>query len=161
MDETQNPYAPPKSHGQLLPSQGAGTRTPVFSPSQGLLGTFLGGPLAGVYFLRANYLAKGEAKRATLTTVWGIVLSLALLCAIPFLPERLPSPVIPLAYTLTVRAIIEKLQFTKAQIASSNTFTFASNGKVAGITAIAFLIFCSALVVEVFLLAWLSTGADV
>jgi hypothetical protein len=137
MAEPQNPYSPPRSD-IAVPQTGT---KPVYSPVQGFLGTFLGGPLAGAYFLRANYLAKGEGKRAMHATIWGLVVTAILLLILPFLPAKTPNYIIPITYSVAVRLIIEKLQFTKAQIAASNHFSFHSNRRVVGIALACLAIF--------------------
>ena len=141
MDETQNPYAAPKSDIARAPEKSGPEVKKVFSPGQGSVGTFLGGPLAGVYFIRANFLAKGDSKRALLATIWGIVVCAGILLALPFLPEKMPGFIVPLAYTITARLIIERAQFTKAQIVDSDTLTFHSNWRVAAVAALGLLIF--------------------
>ena len=113
----------------------------VYSPMQGGLGTFLGGPLAGAYFIRANFHAMGDARRAGLATVWGIAISAVLLLAVPFLPAKLIRSFVPILNVLGVKYLIEKMQFTKDQIASSGKFTFHSNWRVVGIGLLGFLVF--------------------
>jgi hypothetical protein len=141
MKESWDPYAPPRSDITQAPGkQGPGLKE-VFSPTQGAVGAFFGGPLAGTYFIRANFLALGDAKRAGLATLCGLIICVAILLALPFLPERMPGFIVPMAYTITARVIIERTQFTKAQIADSSTLTFHSNWRVAGVTALGFLIF--------------------
>jgi hypothetical protein len=83
--DTQNPYSPPKSDISIAPDKSADAKR-VFSPAQGGIGTFVGGPIAGTYFLRANFQALGDAKRARLTTVWGVVVCVLILLVLPFLP---------------------------------------------------------------------------
>jgi hypothetical protein len=55
----------------------------------------------------------------------------------------MPGFIIPLAYSMTVRLIIERAQFTKAQIAESSTLVRHSNGRVAGIAVLGLLIFAA------------------
>ncbi len=151
MDERPNPYSPPKSDT----SQPAG-KTPeakrAFSPGQGGLGTFLGGPLAGTYYLRANFLAMGQPKRARQATVYGVLVSLGILALLPFLPEKTPNILVPLAYAITVRLLIERAQLTKQQILDAKDWIFHSNGRVALIAVIGFVVFAALAVAEVLLL---------
>jgi hypothetical protein len=151
LDQPQNPYKPPKTDLAEAPVAEAGGRKPVFSPAQGAVGTFVGGPLAGAYFLRANFMAKGDRRSATQATVWGIAFTLALLIAIPFIPDGLPAPVIPISYTIIVRMIIEKMQFTKAQIASSTAYAFHAPGRVALIALLGMAIFFGAVLSAILL----------
>jgi hypothetical protein len=141
VEEPLNPYTPPKSEIRHAPEgPGPGARR-VFSPAQGSAGTFLGGPLAGTYFIRANYLALGETKRARLATIWGIVICAAILLVLPFMPEKMPGYIIPIAYAITARTIIERAQFTKAYIAASNDLAFHSNWRVVGVALLGLVIF--------------------
>jgi hypothetical protein len=152
VDESQNPYAPPKADTSLPPTQDGLEAKRAFSPSQGALGTFLGGPLAGTYYLRANYLALGQPKRAWQATVYGIIASLGILAVLPFLPEKTPNVVIPLAYAITVRLLIERGQLTKQKILESKEWTFHSNWRVAAVAAIGLIVFAMLAAAEIFLL---------
>lgn len=141
VDEHRNPYAPPKSDTSVAPTKDlAGTKR-VFSPAQGSVGTFFGGPLAGTYFLRANYLALGQGKRAMQATIGGILVSVAILLSLPFLPEKMPHYVLPIAYMFAVRFLIERSQFTKKHIVESGHLTFQSNWRVAGVAVIGIVLF--------------------
>jgi hypothetical protein len=152
VDETQNPYAPPKADTSLPASKDGSEARRAFSPGQGALGTFLGGPLAGTYYLRANYLAMGQPKRAWQATVYGIVASLGILALLPFLPEKTPNVVIPLAYAITVRLLIERGQLTKQTILEAKDWTFHSNWRVAGVAAIGLIVFAMLAAAGLFLL---------
>jgi hypothetical protein len=111
-------------------------KTKVFSPKQVFFGSFLGGPVTPVYYLRQNFLALNKLEDARLTLLWGVVLNLAILAPLPFLPERFPNYVIPLAYCWLARSIAESRQLNKAAIANSTQFEFASNWRVAGIALV-------------------------
>lgn len=108
-------------------------KTRVFSPMQVFAGSFLGGPAAAVYFLWRNFLSLEKGREARLTLLWGIVFNIAVLGSLPFLPQRFPNYVIPLAYCLAARVVVETLQFKKDAIASSSRFAFESGWRVAGI----------------------------
>ena len=60
----------------------------IYSPTQIALGSFWGGSIAAVYFLRCNFLALGKEKDAQKTLVYGIVFNVVLLGILPFLPEE-------------------------------------------------------------------------
>jgi len=141
MEQPHNPYAPPKADIAEAPAKSGPDVKRVFSPGQASIGTFLGGPLAGAYFIRSNFLALEKGKQVTIATVWGVVVSAAILLVLPFLPERMPGFIVPIAYSITVRVIIERAQFTKAQVAASSTLTFHSNWRVVGVAALGFLVF--------------------
>jgi hypothetical protein len=138
MEDFQNPYAPPKAElSQPQPAE-LPSGNPMFTPGQALFGTFFGGPLAGTYFLRSNFLAKGELARAKATTLWGIAFSLAMLGLLPFLPDRMPHWILPLAYGSIVRAIVEKMQLRKAD---ANGARLHKNGRVALVAVAGLAIF--------------------
>lgn len=151
MEEPQNPYAPPKSEIGIAPKKPGHNATCVFSPAQGSLGTFVGGPLAGTYFIRTNFLALGDSKRARLTTIWGVVICAGILLALPFLPEKMPGYIIPMAYAITARIIIERAQFTKAQIAASSTLAFHSGWRALGVAVVGLVIFALLAIAEILL----------
>jgi len=146
----KNPYAPPKSETAFVPEK-VGVQK-VYSPTQGWAGTFLGGPLVGTYFLRTNFVAIGNPRRSRQATVWGIALSAIILLALPFLPERTPGYILPIAYSMTVRLIIERTQFTKNQIASSDKLAFHSNWRVLGVGLLGLVVFLILGVAEFLLL---------
>jgi hypothetical protein len=141
VEEPQNPYSPPKSKIVHAPEKLAPGVMRVFSPAQGSLGTFLGGPLAGTYFIRTNFLALGDSKRARLTTIWGVVICAGILLALPFLPDKMPGYIIPMAYAITARVIIERAQFTKAQIAASSTLAFHSCWRAVAVAVLGLVVF--------------------
>lgn len=150
MEDFKNPYAPPKSETGFVPAK-AGVQK-VYSPTQGWAGTFLGGPLVGTYLLRANFAAIGKSKHARQATLWGVVLSAVILLSLPFLPERTPGYILPIAYSMTVRLIIERAQFTKNQIASSDKLAFHSNWRVLGVGLLGLVVFLILGVAEFLLL---------
>ena len=134
------------------------TPTPIYSPRQVFGGSFLGGPIAAVYFLHRNFqtLHNGDAARRTLW--WGVVFNVGLIALIPFLPERFPNYVLPLAYSWAARGIATSKQMSKETIASSPEFSFYSNWRVVGFGA-AFLIGTFALWFSiVFVLAYFHVG---
>lgn len=128
--DAPNPYAPPTANVVEVPRR----KTPVYSPVQAAVGTFLGGPLPGAYCLMANYAAMGDARRERAVGLWGGLGTLLLVALVPFLPERMPRFVLPLAMAWAARLLVEKGQFSKAQIAASETHIFHSNWRVVGIS---------------------------
>jgi hypothetical protein len=128
MNESPNPYAPPKADLGRSSDTEVRTGNPMFSSRQAFIGTFLGGPLAGTYFLRANFLAKGDTAHARAATIVGVVASLAILAALPFLPERMPHMILPIAYAFAVRAIVDTMQISKEDRPNKRLH---SNGRVA------------------------------
>ena len=134
------------------------TPTAIYSPKQILGGSFLGGPIAAVYFLRRNFQTLHNASAARWTLVWGIVFNIVLVALIPFLPERFPNYVLPLAYSWAACGIATAKQITKETITSSPEFSFHSNWRVAGL-GVAFLIGTLVLWLAIFFgLAYLHVG---
>jgi hypothetical protein len=112
---------------------------PIYSPRQISAISFLGGPIAAVYFLRHNFLALGNPVAAAHTLWWGIGFNIALIAALPFLPKHAPHIFIPLMYSLVALSIADAKQMKKESIAASTEFCFQSSWKVFGL-GIAFLI---------------------
>lgn len=67
------------------------------------------------------------------TLWWGCFFNIALLAAMPFMPQHFPNYVIPLAYSWGARGIAESKQLSKESIAESPQFRFHSNWKVLGL----------------------------
>jgi len=140
VEETQSPYAPPKSDISIVPEkQGPGVKK-VFSPAQGCLGAFLGGALPGAYFVTMNFLALGDRKRARLTTIAGGILVVSSLLWHLRLREGLLNYSIRIVYPVAAWLVIGRSQFTKPQIVASTTLTFHSNWRVAGVVLVGLLI---------------------
>jgi len=138
MDESQNPYAPPKADLAPFASSPPDGAAPMFSPRQASLGTFFGGPLAGTYFLRANFLAKGDARRAKTTAIVGIAFSLAIVAVLPFLPERMPHAIIPMSYAMVVWSIVEKMQLAKVNVPKARLYPA---GRVVAVALVGLVVF--------------------
>src|SRR4051812_35538525 len=114
-------------------------KTPIYSPKQIFAGSFLGGPIALVYFLRNNFQRLGNNTVAAQTLLWGVLFNIIILAAIPFLPKHFPNYVIPLAYSWIARGIADANQLNKESIATSLQFCFHSNWRVLGLS-VAFLL---------------------
>jgi hypothetical protein len=112
-------------------------RQPIYSPRQISSASFLGGPIALVYFLRKNFQTLGNTAAAAQCLGWGILFNVVILGSMPFLPKRFPNYVLPLAYSWTAYFIAEQKQLSKESISASSQFCFQSNWKVFGL-AIAF-----------------------
>ncbi len=94
-----------------------------------------------MYFLRANYKSLGQLESATRTLQLGAVFVVTLIALLPFIPERLPNIVIPVAYSVAARAIANKTQLGKSEIDASETYSRASNWKVVGASILALAAF--------------------
>lgn len=125
-----NPYAAPNAR---LDAAGTGAVVPLYSPGQVAAAGFLGGPVGLIWFLKANFAALGNVRLERKTVVLGIVLLVALVAIMPFLPEQLPGVVFTVLYVFIGRYVAEKYQMRKEAIAESERFTFHSNWRVFGI----------------------------
>jgi hypothetical protein len=115
----------------------------LYTPLQIRAGSFLGGPIASVFFLRENFRVLGKVSEARTTLAWGIVFIVGLLAVLPFLPTRLPNIVIPLAYSIAAGSIAEKWQLQKQAIVDSGVYQLHSSWRVFGLALLflfAFLI---------------------
>jgi hypothetical protein len=124
----------------------------LYSPRQSTMAAFFGGPLAAVYVVRNNYTELGKEASARSAIAWGSLLVLALLLVLPFLPEKFPNTAIPLAYSLAVGQLVEKLQLSKEAIRESEQYDFESNWRVAGVSVLSLLLFLVLMVAWMFLL---------
>ena len=124
----------------------------VLSPTQIAVGSFWGGPIATVYYLRKNYLAIGNEELAQKTLLFGVVFLIFLLGLLPFLPEKFPNMIIPFAYCLAARKIAEATQLKKEQIENSEEYIFESNWKIFGVGVLTLLLFSVVALVVMFAL---------
>ncbi len=155
MTDHPNPYASPQARLEEAPSA---ARRAVYSPTQGAVGTFLGGPLAAVRYLSVNYAALEQPQRVRATLAWGLAISLAFLLLFPFIPDRVPRLLFPLVMSWAARLLIEKGQFSKEAIATSDRFRFQSNWRVAGVSLLGTLVFLAlafAVITLYFMWGWI------
>lgn len=85
-----------------------------------------------------------------MVSIIGTIIVLAMIGALPFLPAKFPNMAIPIVSTVATRFAVEKNQFTKQAIASSEFLTFESNWRVIGV-GLACLGLTSALILAVLL----------
>lgn len=102
----------------------------MYSPVQVGVGSFLGGPVAVIYFLMSNFdtLDKTEAKNKVLS--FGIVGLIGLICLFLLLPENFPSIPFTIAYVLIGKYVAENYQLKKNEIEASSEYDFHSNWRV-------------------------------
>jgi hypothetical protein len=112
----------------------------VFSPAQGSVGAFLGGPLAGTFFVSMNFLAIGDTRRARLATIWGITIAAVALWGHLSLSDSILGYCIRIAYPVIVWPIIST-QFARARIAPSGLLAIHSNWRVAVVAVLGLLVF--------------------
>ena len=116
---THDPYTAPAS--PLAESEAGRNADPVamYTPVQVGAGTFLGGPVALVYFLRANFVAMGDPGRARHTLLFGIALLVVLVSVVPFLPDDFPNTPISMGMTFAAYLYAEQSQMKKQAILDS------------------------------------------
>jgi len=113
----------------------------TYSPIQILIATFLAGPLATAYLLKESFAAIGKKELATQSLFACLIFTAVILVILPFLPEQTPSMVLPIAYLIPLALFLQKHYPTKQEIADSETYTFESNWKTAGVSLLATIIF--------------------
>ncbi len=113
----------------------------ILSPTQIVGGSFWGGPIAAVFYLRRNYLVLGKEDFAQKTLVFGGLFIVLLLGILPFIPEQFPKFIIPALYCLSARQIATTTQLEKEQIEQSEEYTFESNWKIFGVGALTLVLF--------------------
>ena len=98
---SHNPYAPPKADVGG-PTAAAGVPAPVeqlYSPNQIAIGAFLGSPLAAGWLAAHNYRAMRQPQDAGRALGRGIIATIVVMALAYYLPESVPSVVLPIAYT--------------------------------------------------------------
>ena len=115
--------------------------TPVYSPGQIAFGSFLGGPLAMIYFLMSNFGALGQKVNQFKTIVFGGGAVVLMLYVLPDLPDGVPASVFSVVYALIGMNVAAKMQMTRDHIADSKEHDFQSNWRVIAITLLCFVVF--------------------
>jgi hypothetical protein len=132
---SHNPYAAPEA---TLADATKGS-VAMYSPTQAALGALLGGPVGLIYFLHRNFVALGNQPAAKKCLMYGALLIVVLLIALPLLPANFPNAPLNIVYILAGRSIAQKYQLTKQAIAESTEYTFKSNWNVFGMGLLCFL----------------------
>lgn len=128
----------------------------AYTPRQIFLGTFLCGPLAGLWFIKCNFEALGRPELAKRAVHWGAAASALILTLMPVLPANFPAIVMPLAYALIARYVAETFQVRTSAFDGSGKVQAHSNWSVARHGAIAFTVMLA--IAFVFLLMLSSLG---
>ncbi|WP_462248247.1 VWA domain-containing protein [Ekhidna sp.] len=105
--------------------------------------SFFGGPLAGGYLIRHNFLFLGENDKANLTTALTLILTLILTFLLLVLPEtfidNIPNYLLPTIYGLFAALIVNLYQKKQLSEHEKEGLPFESNWKVLGISILAAL----------------------
>lgn len=135
---SHNPYAPPKADvgGPTAAAAAAGVPAPVeqlYSPNQIAIGAFLGSPLAAGWLAAHNYRAMRQPQDAGRALGLGIIATIVVMALAYYLPESVPSVVLPIAYCVGIYQLADS-KF-KAVIAAHRTAggTMRSSWRVVGI----------------------------
>ncbi len=105
-----NPYAPPKADVVPRVSLDGGLPVPgelLYSPNQIGVAAFLGLPIGAAWLAARNFRAMGQDEEVGRTWGAGIFLTLVIGAISFVLPDRFPNVVLPIAYTLALRALAE------------------------------------------------------
>ena len=113
----------------------------VYSPNQAAAGAFLGGPVAGLYFLKHNFRALNRPEQERMTVRYGGIFMFALLAILPFIPESVPGMPFAAAFIVASRMLVEKYQFSKQDIIDAPELEFQSNWLVLGVSLLCMLVF--------------------
>ena len=143
-DMTENPYTPPQAELEAPASAYSkphGVPLKMYSPGQIRVGTFCGGPLAAIYFLKSNFDEMQEERLSKRTLLLGFGFCIFLLVLSLFLPKAFPKVAIPITYSYLAGHLAETYQMNKTAIIESDHFSTQSNWKVAGVSLIALVAF--------------------
>jgi len=113
----------------------------VYSPTQAALGSFIGGPIASIYFIKQNYHAINRNEFASKALTYGGAIVVFLVALLPFLPENFPNMIIPLVTVVLTRVIVEKYQFDRKQIVEDESLNFHSGWQVFIVGVVSFCLF--------------------
>lgn len=118
------------------------SRSRLYTPFQVGTAAFFGGPFGAIYTLYSNFKIMGKGREQRLTLYGGIGFVAALCATIPFLPEKFPNMVIPLAYAYAAGGIASSKQLSKEAILASQQFVRHSGWNVTVVSLVSFLAFC-------------------
>jgi hypothetical protein len=113
----------------------------LYSPTQIGIGTYVGGPLAAMYFLKGNYDTLGDELSSKKATLIGIIVSLLIIGILPFIPEHTPNMLIPMLYLIPVILIAKKEHLSKIEIQDSSEYSFQSSWKAFGMSILWMVVF--------------------
>jgi hypothetical protein len=127
----------------------------LYTPLQVRLASFIGGPFAAIYTLHSNFKRIGLAREGRLTLYWGGAFVLVLLAALPFLPDKFPNLVIPLAYSFAAGGIAASRQPSKETILASPEYVRCSGWNVTLVCVVSLIAFCAIMFPLLFALDYL------
>jgi hypothetical protein len=116
------------------------------------VGSFLGGPIAAVFFLRHNFRALDRDPEARNIVVWGSAAIVCFAALLPFLPNNFPNTIVPLLYSIAAGSVADKWQLKKQAIVDSGRYEIQSNWRVFGLSLLLAMAFMVVVVIEIFCL---------
>jgi hypothetical protein len=129
---------------EIKPVETVANQTKFYTKNEITFGTFLGGPLAGIYFLSQNFGNLGDQASKKKYLLNGTIYSLLFFTLIFIIPEGImnlvPQYLLPAAYTAIMYYLFAQYQ-EKAVTERFNTGSLKESGwKVFGISMLALLI---------------------
>ena len=105
---------------------------PIYNARHVRLGTFLGGPLIGGYFIAENYKVFGEYKKAKTTWIYTIAATIIRFSSIFLIPEtaHMPNYIIPIAYCWIAYYLVEHFQGDQINAYAATGQVFFGWGRV-------------------------------
>ena len=111
-----------------------------YSPNQIYVGTFLGGPIAGIWYLARNFSAFGQDEAVRSTWLYGLLLTILFVEVGMFVPDEVPAVAFSAVYTGIVAFLLEKYQAKNLQAAAENPqIQRESHWKVAGVVLVSLI----------------------
>jgi hypothetical protein len=123
-----------------------------YSPKQIYIGTFVGGPLAGAYYLGENFKRYDKASLNTLCKILGVVFTVLVFMVSYQLPENFPNTIIPIFYSAVAGGIAWQWQASKEEVEAVESYGFQSNWRVTGVAVTSLVITLVALISIVMLM---------
>jgi hypothetical protein len=148
--DVSDAYRPPKADISGEPS-GPGAGAKLYSPGQVAGATFLGSPIAGALLIASNFRVLGAPRSQRNAIIAGVAATLACMGLSFILPKHFPGVVIPIAYTIALRAIANGAQGDAYREHIASGGLKRSNGTVVGI-GLACLVAIVALTLTAFML---------
>ncbi|PHS19826.1 MAG: hypothetical protein COA86_03445 [Kangiella sp.] len=108
----------------------------IFSPRQIFLGSYLGGPVAALYYLKSNYKALNNTVAEKNVLFAGGIFIALLTVSLLYIPDNFPRLAIPLFYSGIALLISENLQINREKEAASKEYRFCSSWRVAKVAIV-------------------------
>ncbi|MEH6638592.1 MAG: hypothetical protein V7717_04910 [Porticoccaceae bacterium] len=116
-----------------------------YSPKQIYVGTFLGGPVAGVYFVKKNFDEMLEQKASSLALLLGSLCVLGITILVFVLPENFPNTIIPILYSGLAAGAAWHFQVSKEEEEVNEEYGFISNWSVVKVALVSLVVYSGSL----------------